>query len=104
MLCAMFIEERNQSRCILTIHHVNNKNEVRSSKLMINVAPFSLIKHCAKVVSREAQIQTVLAIDMRFSLPQRRQQAGANVENRDFHLCVKGHPVSQSSPNPHWIA
>src|SRR5258705_4020810 len=64
---------------------MNGENHFRSLQVSIDLAPLIVTHWRAKVVSRNLQIEIILAIDLALRLFQRRQQTRPNVEYGDFH-------------------
>src|SRR5258705_13640306 len=64
---------------------MNGENHLRSLQVSIDLAPLIVTHWRAKVVSRNLQIEIILAIDLALGLFQRRQQTRPNVEYGDFH-------------------
>ncbi len=63
MPLAVFLKSRQQSGSVLTIHYVNDENDVRLAQISFNGVPLVFVQHCAEVVCRNTQIERVRAID-----------------------------------------
>ena len=73
------LERGNESRRILTIHHVNDKNNVRVSNIGFDVLPLNITQRRPKIVSRHPQPETVHTINLALSVLERRQQTRPNI-------------------------
>ena len=75
----------DQTRGVFTVHHVNDKDNIRLRQVAVDLQPLSIAQRRTKVVRRNTQIQIVHAINRALRVLQRRQQTRPDIEHRYVH-------------------
>ena len=73
MALAIPFEGGKQARRVLPIHDVYDEDHVGHAEVALDLAPLAFRQREAEVVSRNAQVKMIGAIDRSFRLPERRK-------------------------------
>jgi hypothetical protein len=72
-------ESGNQPRRILTVHNMNDKDDVGAAEVPINFLPFAIAQRRAKVIGSDTQVEFVDAIDFSLRISERRKKARTDI-------------------------
>src|SRR5258708_601309 len=88
MSSVISIKEGQEPRSVFAIHHVNDEKDFRVAQIIFNRAPLVVSKRSAKIVSRNAQIKTMLPANLALGVTQRREQAGTYIKDGNLHRAL----------------
>ena len=66
--------QRQKTRRVLSIQHMNNEDDFGSTEITFNRLPFVFSVLTAEVMDRQTQVKFVLTIDLALRIAQRREQ------------------------------
>ena len=68
-------QERDEARGVLAVGDVYDEDDFRLREVALGLRPLARVERSAEVVRRDAEAKAVVAVDLTFRVPERREQA-----------------------------